>query len=407
MNQSEFFFMKRYPNSVVNILAVNDPAIGLLAKGKGITDIWEKENNAKVQLTVIPWAEYPAVLFDLLEKKRSDYDVIMAPGYFWLPKFASSGWLFALDEIIEENHQLWDVYEYDDIHPRLRIELEYYGKHYFFPCFSEIQLVYYRSDFCKAAGIDLIKMPIASEDYINYSRLFHNPPACFGTQIKASLAESFPEWLPWLSEFGGELFDSMKNPVFHAEPGLKALEFMLKLKKYCAPNIDTADNEQILHLVNAGKIGIINHWSGQISPVLGLNGRSQNKTISFSHLKKPWGSIWSFGINAASKNIDSAFSYLCWATSKQADQAQILYSGSPVRLSTFRNEQFKKLYPWLQVLESAINCSQCFPSFVEFLDTLGPLYTMVNSVLTKNVSAKEELIRTKELCQRAIMNINY
>ena len=203
----------------------------------------------------------------MLQEGRDDYDIIMAPGYFWLPKFASSGWLCTLDDMIQSNVKLWNVYDYDDIHPGLRFELEYLGKHFLFPCFSEIQLVFYRADLFKKEGVDLPKTPVSSEDYLKFARALHNPTGLFGTQIKASLAESFPEWLPWFSEFGGELFDGEKNPVFNSDAGTKAFEFMLALSRYCHPEMGSSDNEQILHLMHAGRIGIINHWSGQIGPI--------------------------------------------------------------------------------------------------------------------------------------------
>ena len=58
MSQELEYFAKKFNNSNVKILAVDDPAVGLYMRGNGITEVWEEKNSARVQIDAIPWSDY-------------------------------------------------------------------------------------------------------------------------------------------------------------------------------------------------------------------------------------------------------------------------------------------------------------------------------------------------------------
>lgn len=379
----------------IRILAVADPAVEQYKRGNAVTEIWEAKSGVHVEFGPVDWGEYPARVFDHLQTGNDYYDAVMIPGYFWLPKFATNRWISPLDELVKANTDIWDDYDFADIHPGLRFELSYENQHYLLPCFSEVQIVYYNKKLLAETGIENLPIPISTKEYIQLASAAHNPPNMIGTHFKGSLAESFPEWLPFFSEEGGELFDEQNFPLFNSAAGQKSLHALLALKKVSGPSIDASDNETILQLLHQGKLAIINHWSGQIGPVLNPIINPYSDDYGFTHFMDPWGSVWAFALNAAGKHQNETFSYLCWITNSQNDKEQLRYSGSPTRISTLTDLELAQKHPWLPTLNSALECRRSFPSFVQFADIVGTLYNMVNQVL-QNIQSPEEALKIAE-----------
>lgn len=386
----------------IRILAVADPAVEQYKRGTGITEIWEMKSGVHVEFEPVAWGEYPARVFDHLQSGKDYYDAVMVPGYFWLPKFATNGWISPLDELAKANPDIWTAYDYADIHPGLRFELSYENQSYLLPCFSEVQVIYYRKKLLAEAGIENIPASISTKDYTQFATAAHNLPHVFGTHFKGSLAESFPEWLPFFSEEGGELFDEHNFPLFNSDAGQKSLQALLALKKVSGPDIDTSDNETILRLLHQGKLAIINHWSGQIRPILNPDINPYSEDYGFTHFQNPWGSVWAFALNAAGKQQYETFSYLCWITNAQNDKEQLHYSGSPTRISTLTNINLAQTHSWLPTLNSALECRKSFPSFVRFADIVGNLYEMVNQVLQNTQSPKVALKIAESKCRETL-----
>lgn len=402
MEKNEVFFSNDFSDCNVRVLAVADPAADLYRRGNGVTEIWEQRTGGHVGFESVPWVDYPIRLFEMLQSGKSDYDIFMVPGYFWLPKFVSENWVCALDDLVKENPETWKEYDFLDIHPGLKNELKYNDRLYLLPCFSEIQIVFYRKDILAAAGFRDIQMPLKSQDYFRIACATHNPPQIFGTHIKGGLAESFPEWLPWFSDSGGTLFSDNEEPAFNKNTGEQSLNYMLELSKFCGPDIQNSDNETIFYLLQEGRLAIINHWSGQISPILDKSKNPYAELYGFTHLKNPWGSIWSFALNPVSHSKQAAFSYLCWATCAENDKLQTLYSGSPTRLSTLNDSEWNKKYVWLPALNSALEARKQFPSFVQFFNVMDILYEMVNSILKKENPISIALRNASAACEKIL-----
>lgn len=398
MNEN-IFFKKEWRGQNIRILAVDDPAVGLYQNGHHVTDQWEKITGMKVAFEPIQWSEYPAKVFSMLQSGSDAYDSVMVPGFFWLPKFASSKWVAPLDPLIDSIKEAWQAYQIEDVHPHLRIELSYLDKKYLIPSFSEVQIVYYRKDLIRDAGLETPKNPISINDYIMIAEKLHHPPDYYGTHIKGGTAESFPEWLPFFSSFGGDLFDGVQSPSFNNVAGIKSLQIMKALVNYCGPNVEQGDNATVLSLLKSGKVGIVNHWSGQLIPAMRERENGINEDYGFTFLENPWGSIWAFALNSASKKQIQTLSYLLYATCKENDIRQADYSGSPVRLSTLANPTLQFKYPWFDSLSGALDQKSSFPSFERFADIVGNLYLMVNDVLSGKKEISEALLQAENTCK--------
>lgn len=386
MSQRDVFF-RNWQGSTIHILAVGDPAVDVYRADRPITQAWKQATGMAVDLEIVAWPDYVGKVFEVLGANDSTYDVVMAPGFFWLPSFASSGWLVPLDSLLEKLADAWHAYDDADIMPNLRAEMSFGGQRYLLPSFAEVQMIFYRKDWIEEAGVGPVPIPLPVERFAEIARALHNPPLRYGTHLKGGTAESFPEWLPFHSALGGELFDSDERPVFGGQAGLKSLSFLANLKDVCGPDMAQSDNDSVLHLMRDGKLGIVNHWSGQAALAAArVHNPQYADRYGYSYFEHPWGSVWSFGVTSASQNKLAATAYLLWATNAENDRLQGQHSGSPARLSTFAAGDD---HPWYPALRAALEHKRTFPSFVSFSERLGALYELVHEVLagTSSVDA--------------------
>ena len=78
----------------------------------------------------------------------------------------------------------------------------------------------------------------------------------------------------------------------------------------------------------------------------------------YSYLEHPWGTVWSFGIPAASRNREAAQAYLLYVSNRENDLLQGDLSGSPVRTTTYRTGT----YPWYEAVTGALERKNSFMS---------------------------------------------
>lgn len=371
----------------VKILAVEDPASELYRGDGPVAQKWSEKTGISVKTDIVPWADYAPKVFKELDTGSNAYDAVMLPGFFWLPGMASKAQLCPLEDLLNSLKEEWASYNYYGILPSLREELFFSGRHYLIPAFSEIQVVLYRKDLIKPAGLGPLPQPLPLDLYIKTARALHKPPVNYGTHLKGGTAESFPEWLPFLSAHGGRLFGASEEPLFNSEAGRNSLRDLKDLLELCAPGAAESGNGEVNDLIKTGKVGIVNHWSGQLGLLMNNPETKRNGEWGYTYLENPWGTVWSFGINAAGINKKEALSYVLFATNEENDIKQGPLSGSPVRETSFRGAS----QPWYGAVLKALERKNSFPSFVNFSAMAGKLYGMVTDVLSGKSSIEEAL----------------
>lgn len=368
----------------ISILAVGDPASELYRDNGPVSASWLKRGGIPAHVEIVPWAEYAGMVFGELESGTGRYDIAMLPGFFWLPSMADKGWLLPVPADSGP----------EDILPSLWDELFFGGRRYLFPAFAEAQTVIYRRDLAETAGFGILPSPLPVSLFMDVAKALHDPPRLFGTQLKGGTAESFPEWLPFLASRGGSLFGKNEEVLFDSAAGLDSLRDMLALARLSAPDVHLSDNETVNALVREGKVGIVNHWSGQLGPLMDPRSNPYADRYGFTYLEHPWATVWSFGINAASGNPEAALAWAAHATNGEHDALQGGISGSPVRRGSYGRD----VKPWYQAVLGALERKNSFPSFVRFADMAGSLYAMVTDVLAGSRAPEAALRETAARC---------
>ncbi len=374
----------------IMILAVGDPAAELYRDNGPVDAAWLKRGGITAHVEIVPWADYADTVFGELESGAGRYDIVMLPGFFWLPSMADKGWLLPVPVGLATESA-------GDIVPSLWEELFFGGRRYLFPAFAEAQTVIYRRDLVEKAGFGVLPSPLPVSLFMDVAKALHDPPCLFGTHLKGGIAESFPEWLPFLASRGGTLFSGADEPLFDSLAGIGSLRDMLALARVSAPDVHLSDNGTVNALVRDGKVGIVNHWSGQLGPLMDPRSNPHADRYGFTYLEHPWATVWSFGINSASKNPEAAAAWAAHATGPENDALQGGVSGSPVREGSYKRGD----RPWYPAVLGALERKNSFPSFVRFTGMAGSLYTMVTDVLSGAKSPEAALSEAAARCARS------
>lgn len=385
----------------IRILCVDDPAVKLYEQTGELVSDWSAKTKIGVEVVILPWDKYPEKVFTALQSHSDEFDIVMLPGYFWLPKFAANNWLIPLSDLISANQSVWQKYDYEDILPTMRQELEINGKTYLLPSFSEVQVVYYRKDLLQQAGLSKVDSPLSMKKWLDMAKSLHDPAnGIFGTHFKGAASESMVDWLPFFTSVGGKLPDGISVKRFSENDVTLSFEKLSAFLPFCRNDVGESDNASLFKLLTTGKVGIVNHWSGQLGPIMDTSINPYANQYGFASLENPWGTVWAFGIPAASKNKSEAFSCLLQLTGAYADLQQGKYSGSPARRSSFINPKASLEFPWFPALLESIERKNTFPSSEKFSDLMGDLYRLSHGVFSGDLNpvvAIQELNRKLEL----------
>ncbi len=366
----------------IKIIAPNDPALEALQKAI------EKE-NLNLNLKIIPWAEYHPTLMKTLESEQSSYQAVFIPGHIWLPNLAQNGDISNLSKLfknIDEN--LLKEYDFEDIMPIIQKESSFRGDLFELPFFSDGHIIYIKDE--KSLHVKDKEVPILScKEIKDMAFLNHNPPKEYGISLKADKSEIFTDFLPYLWEFKGEIFDEKENPVLNHPNNIKALEFYCSLKKFAPPKTDSYKNEEIAKSIEQGESCIITTWGGQSAPLFIDGKNSRYKAASFS---KPWNATWGVAIpsNQPEKIKLQTLETLLKLLGKSTDQLVTKIAGSPVRKSSYTKEEFEK-YPWLQAQYEMLKRAKPLPSIPKLGDFLGLLYELTHKAFVGELTPKQAL----------------
>lgn len=365
----------------INILAVNDPAINSY-KTDSVTNItkeWEKNNSLKIHIDIINWENYKKEVDNALIFNKGNYDIVMAPS-FWIANYASNKRLACFEDYIN------DEYDIKDIFPSIIDEISYEGKLIAVPSFTDGHIIFYRKDKIKLNKIistDDIKDALKSIND-NKNRL----------ALKASQYEIFLDYLPFLWNESGKIFDN-NEIVLDSKNAIKALNKYVELKKYCPPNIENYGNDEVKDAIRNGEAYIGVSWSGQSAAI--MNENNYKDDIGFTTYEYPCNTTWTFLVNKQSKKKKESFDYLMYCTNKENDLKSGRISGSPVRMSVYQNKQELKLNPWYEVNYLMLKNAKRVPPHKAWTEISDVLYQSVYEAFTGTLKPEKAL---NECCNK-------
>ncbi len=369
------------------ILGPDDPALAVLKAQLQNHPEWNTE------LKIVPWAEYQPLMEKSLDEAVSSYQAVCVPGHIWLPGLVSNNKLTAFENLVPSmDQELINAYNADDIMPRVADECKFEGKTYLLPLFTDGHLLFYRKDLLsmptQAGEIPVIN-PLTLPKFLEENK---NASPPYSLALKAHPSEILLDWLPYLWAAGGDLWDSENHkPLFTSKEAVDALSFYVNLRKYCPDDTHTYGNEEISHLLKTGKVIAASSWGGQAALILNEDNPYRG-LYGVAVFEQPWNTSWGISIpdNQDTNTKLDLLSILYRAASPEQDRQVTWIAGSPVRKSSYTNDEMQN-FSWLKAQKQMLDTCRVLPSDPLFSPYIGVLYNAVSLAFTGELSPSEAL----------------
>jgi len=339
---------------------------------QALTKEFELANpDVDVVLDQIPWTSiFEKLLIDFASGK-SQYDVVLH-SLSTTPTYIKAGYFEPLDKYFQ-NPDLIDMEKFDlkDIPESLRSE--YSGKLYYLPYITFPQILFYRKDVLKEAGLDV---PKTMEEFLDTVRAVHNPEErLYGTCIQglrgAGAGMNVYNWYPLFFSWGGKIINENKLG-YASSAGIEALKFFKELLGYSPSDAINYGAGQASEAMMAGNVALMiqnaDHFARMDDP-------SRSKVvgeIAYALLPKgPSGQsialtgVWNISITQFSDNKELAFRYITYLLSKDSMPTFVKAGGVPPRYSILKS--MGEEYPALKLAGEALITAQGVPIVKDYI----------------------------------------
>lgn len=352
-------------------------------------------------------APYEKLYEAMIRKKgvfSEEYDIFLCLTD-WMPELIKMKGLTPLNHYIEKN----PIEAWPNVWPEslLKLQRDERREIYGFPYHNGPIILMYRKDLLedrdeqKKYGEkygEPLTVPKTWSEFLKVAKFFTRPEKdLYGTVVGA-----YPDghmnvydFLLHLWTRGGKFFDERFNPVFNGPEGVEALRFYVDLiwKHKVAPkeSLDLNCHKAGQFYLN-GKAAIVWQWSGfacmaeiaEYSKVVGKTGyalvprgdtpKGKHKTINV---------YWVLTIPIGSKQKEAAYQFLRIAASKLGDKITTRAGAIGTRLSTWRDEEVRKRWPFYRIMEKLHKNTESPPQI--------PEYPKINDILNRMVDASVRL----------------
>lgn len=367
--------MCSFVQNILNVLAVDDPAVYVYVSKKNILAEFEEKTGIYINFEIVKWSNYYSTLMESFQKYN--YDIVMVAGHLWLCEFVEKGYLLKLSNNFD------DDYDYLDIMASIREEIELNNDKYLLPSFCDGHILLYRKSQLNEIPPEVVSIDELRQAVIN--NIDHSKDTFV---LKAHPSEIFLDFLPYLRNEGIDAFDKTGLPLFNRPSGYAALEKYIAMKKYCPNNVAEFGNRQVLDFIQKNKCKLGVSWGGQLGQIMN-KGCINPGDIGFASLETSWNTSWSFGINHLCKKQEAAEEFLQYISSKEIDKAVGDYCGNPTRRSSFLAGQQE--YRWYPVVYNMLKRTKPLPH----LSNTGQLIAIMTNEIVKafnnDITAKEAL----------------
>lgn len=248
---------------------------------------------------------------------------IMFIGAYETPMWGANGWLTPLNDFADDAD-----YDLDDVFQLVRNGLSADGNLYALPLYSETSFTFYRTDVFKAAGVEMPSEQITYTEFAELAAAVHDPEnGMYGTcqRGKAGWGENMAFVGTVANAFGARWFDENWNPQLDSPEWNAAVTYYVDLMLESGPPGASANgHNENRALFKDGKCAT---WVDATSAAGDVRNPETSSVADMTDFVKApmqatakgtgWFWSWALAIPASSQKVDSAKSFLKWATSKE------------------------------------------------------------------------------------------
>ena len=360
---------------------------------QGVITGWNKRYpNQKVTLLLLPEAsnDQLAQLVANLQAKSDEYDVIDMD-VIWTAEFASNGWIIPLPE---SQFPLKDF-----LKPAVDTAM-YQGRLYAVPDYSNADLLYYRKDILAKAG----QRP--PKTWAQLAHLAETVAPKYGLDGYAGTFAPYEgltvNFAAAVQSAGGSIMSVGDNKITVDSPqALEGLQFLVSgFQRGWIPKVAlTYEEESSQAAFEAGKFLFLDNWP-DVYAALSVPGPANNvyDKFWFTALPGPRGPGSSslgganLAISAYSQHQRTALNFIKYMTDL-TNEKEMLERGSfpPVWTQLYTDPGLVRSYPYLPVLEQAINSAQPRPAISNYDQASLAISSSVYQALTHQKQPRQAL----------------
>ncbi|MBI4280403.1 MAG: sugar ABC transporter substrate-binding protein [Armatimonadetes bacterium] len=297
------------------------------------------QNEVRVKIDAIPWTSIFEKMMIEFSTGRPSHDVLMH-SMSMFPSLVRAGYLEPLDAYFERKDLVdkaaFDLKDFpESLMPRER------GKLYHLPYMTGPQILFYREDLLRAAGLGV---PSTTEEFMAAVKRLHNPQrGMYGTVlhgIRSGAGGNTYHFYPFLFSFGGNIVDAQGRTAIDSPEAIRALEYWLELGRNAPPDAINFGAGPASESMMAGNVALMVTYADHYARFLDPKRSKIASTIRWAPFPRgPVGRgiavahVWSVSISRYSRQKEAAFKYIAYLLSKQAMPEYVKAGGVPPRQS--------------------------------------------------------------------------
>jgi multiple sugar transport system substrate-binding protein len=382
-------------NKEIRVLLANHPYGDLL---KAAIPNFEKSTGIRVRVEQLQEGQLSTKLATEFATRSSSVDVFMTRPLQEGKLFYKNGWSEPLNM------------DFSDYPKNVMSVSTFGGKVYIVPLVTEWQVLYYRKDLFKKAGL---KVPTNFAELEAAARKL-NSDSVAGIASRGKGAAAVTQFSSYLYNYGGLYLDK-GVAVFDSKPGVDALRFYGKLLgNYGPKGVTSMSWENIMPLFQAGRIAMWTDASvfyGQIIDPAKTQVAGDNIGITTfpagPKKNSPYiASAWGMGIAKQSKHKDLAMRFLEWATSKDLATKGMLANITMARSSVWEDKTVvAKVNPGL-VQTRAYAAKYGYPLDRPYMSAVGEARDLIGEVIIESINTKGASPNLEKMAKEKAAKVN-
>jgi polyol transport system substrate-binding protein len=342
----------------LTIATVNNSDMIIMQK---LSPQWEQATGNQLNWVVLEENVLRQRVTTDIATKGGQFDIITI-GSYEAPIWGKQNWLVSLND-------LGDDYDYADLIPTVVKGLSYDGKLYAVPFYAESSFTFYRKDLFDQAGITMPDKPTYDQVAEYAAKITNRSKELYGLCLrgKPGWGENMAFIDPMVNAFGGRWFNEKWEPQLTTEPWKKSINWYVEnMNKYGPPGATANGHNENRALFATGHCAM---WVDATSAAGYIYSPKESQVadktafapapIEVTSNGSAWFWAWALGIPSSSKKIDTAKSFVKWATSKDyvtlVGDSQGWVSAPPgTRKSTYDNPKYQQAAPFAKFVYQAV-----------------------------------------------------
>lgn len=325
----------------------------------------------------------------------------------WISEFASKGYLEPLGDKLTNDDK-------NDFYEAALDASSYNGEIYSIPFFVHTPIVFYRTDLFEAAGIK--EFPKTWDEYEDAAKKLTDGEI-YGTIIEAKQAgEPVTHLVDWIYQAGGSIIDADGNITVNSPENQEVFQYLLKMMyedESVMPGSVGYDNADVHNLFMQGKVAMVKNWPYMYA--MAKDPEQSKVSDSFAVAIQPAGKeqataawTWGFGISSSSKNKESAWEFIKWATSSEKLAELGIANYNPVPRTSSLNvvQEDASLTDFdkesIQTMSEALNYASNATGNPNFPTIQNELSYTLSNIMSQQIEIEDGLKQAEQTIKEAI-----